>query len=81
MPKRKLRKRIKYFFLFIFVKTLITVSNFIPRVWVVKFCGFLGRIGYLLVGEARSKTIRHLTMVYGQEKSPQEIEKMAKKSV
>jgi len=79
MPKRKLRKRIKYFFLFIFVKTLIGVTNFIPRVWVVKFCGFLGRVGYRLVDAEREKAIKNLSVVYGEEKSPAEIERMAKK--
>ncbi|EKB47893.1 lysophospholipid acyltransferase family protein [Cecembia lonarensis] len=76
--KRPAIKRIKYYFLYLLVKTILLMAYYSPRKLVLYFCGFLGGVSYYLVGDARKKTIRHLTMVYGREKSNEEIQTMAK---
>ncbi|MGY6741847.1 MAG: lysophospholipid acyltransferase family protein [Cecembia sp.] len=76
--KRPAIKRIKYYFLYLLVKTILLMAYYSPRKLVLYFCGFLGGVSYYLVGDARNKTLRHLTMVYGHEKSNAEIQTMAK---
>src|ERR1044071_4015522 len=79
MADRPLGKRIKYDALYWLVRSLIFAANAIPRkVW-LKFCGFLGRIAYIIVADARKKTITHLKFAYGAEKSDRDIIRMSKK--
>ena len=72
-------KRIKYFLLFLLVKWLLLLSNLLPRKLLLEMCGFLGVMAFYVVGDARKKTFKHLEMVYGHEKSKEEIQLMAKK--
>jgi KDO2-lipid IV(A) lauroyltransferase len=76
--KRSLKKRIKYFLLFLFVKWLLYTANLLPRKMLLKTCGMLGGLSYYILGDARKKTFRNLVMVYGHEKSVKEIQLMAK---
>jgi Kdo2-lipid IVA lauroyltransferase/acyltransferase len=76
---RPLIKRIKYFLLFLLVKWLLVLSNLFPRKSLMEMCGFLGGLSFYVVRDARKKTFRHLEMVYGHEKSKEEIHLMAKK--
>ena len=50
-----------------------------PRVAWLKFCGVVGRVVYFFASQTRALTLRHLTMAYGKEKSPEEIKALAKK--
>lgn len=77
--KRPLFKRIKYYLLYRLVKGLLFLSSITPRRLMLHNCGFLGKLAYYLVGDARKKTLRHLQMVYGGSVSEKEIEKMAKR--
>ena len=78
MANRPLRKEIKYTVLYWFVKSLIFTSGIIPRrVW-LSFCGFLGWLGYLFSPKPRAQSVTHLTMVFGKEKTPQEIKKLSR---
>jgi Kdo2-lipid IVA lauroyltransferase/acyltransferase len=79
MADRPFGKRIKYGALYWLVRSLIFIANVFPRKWWLKFCGFLGRIAYRVVSDAREKTITHLQLAYGKEKSPDEIIAMSKK--
>jgi KDO2-lipid IV(A) lauroyltransferase len=57
---------------------MIFFSNLMPRkVW-LRAIGSLGTIAYYVASRSRRLTIRHLTMVYGKEKSPREIKVIAK---
>jgi len=76
--KRSLKKRIKYFLLFLFVKWLLYTANLLPRKMLLKTCGMLGGLSYYILGDARKKTFRNLVMVFGNEKSDKEILLMAK---
>ena len=69
----------KYKLLYIFVQLLIFWSRVLPRAWVQFFYGGLGKLGFHLVRKEREKAIRHLTMVYEGEKSPEEIRRIAKR--
>lgn len=73
----KPKKRIKYKLLYWLVKALIKLSTTFPRGWVTSFFGTLGKIAFNFADKSRKRTIKHLTMAYGKEKSVSEIEKMA----
>ena len=77
--KRPLHKRLKYFLLYLLVKGLLFMAYILPRKVVLHFCGFLGRMAFYLIKDARKKTILHLELVYGKEKSKEEILRMAKR--
>lgn len=74
---KPLGKRIKYSALYWLVRSLIFIANVFPRRWWLRFCGFLGRIAYYVVADAREKTFTHLSLAY-KEKSPAEIKAMSK---
>src|ERR1041385_7147858 len=78
MADRPLGKRIKYGALYWLVRSLIFAANAIPRKLWLKFCGLLGRIAYIVVADARKKTVAHLHFAYGKEKSDREILSMSK---
>ena len=78
MADRPLGKRIKYGAIYWFVRALIFTANVFPRTLWLRFCGFLGRIAYYIVADARKKTIAHLGIAYSAEKSSKEIVAMSK---
>ena len=80
MKKRKAGKRFKYFALYWFVRFLLGFSNLLPRTWWLAFCGWLGKIGFALVGRYRNQTIAHLGMAYAGKKSAREIYAMARQT-
>ena len=80
MKKRKAGKRFKYFVLYWFVRFLLGFSNLLPRTWWLAFCGWLGKIGFALVGRYRNQTIAHLGMAYAGKKSAREIYAMARQT-
>ncbi|MEM1135553.1 MAG: lysophospholipid acyltransferase family protein, partial [Bacteroidota bacterium] len=75
---KKIRKAFKYKLLFLLVNFLIWVSSIFPRSWVLSFYGILGRFAYTFAKKSKNRTIKHLTMAYGKEKSKEEIQQMAK---
>lgn len=79
MENRPLRKRVKYTALYFFVRFLIFFSNVLPRkVWLA-FCGWLGWIAYAVSPKPRERTISHLTLAFGKEKSESEILALSKR--
>jgi KDO2-lipid IV(A) lauroyltransferase len=79
MPTFKsLRRKVKYRLIYVLVKFLITISNWMPRSAWLAFCGGLGKIAGRFAVESRTRAVRHLTMAYGNEKSSQEIEKLSR---
>lgn len=75
---RRIRKRIKNWFIYISVKGGLRWINSVHRSTAIKFLQSLSLIGFYLVRSERQKTIKHLTMVYGKEKDEQQIYQMAK---
>lgn len=62
-----------------FALTLIKLSNTFPRIWVLKFSGFLGSMAFHLFKEAREVALKNLTDVFGHQKAAAEIQKLARK--
>lgn len=77
-PLRRIKKRIKNWFIYIAVKSGIVWMLSIQRTTAMKFLQSLSLLGFYLVRSERKKTITNLTKVYGTSKSPKEIEQMAK---
>jgi Kdo2-lipid IVA lauroyltransferase/acyltransferase len=78
MEKRPLRKEIKYTSLYYFIRFLIFTSNLLPRKLWLAFCGFLGKLAYVFSPQPRERTIFHLGLAFGREKSAREIVDLSK---
>jgi KDO2-lipid IV(A) lauroyltransferase len=77
MSKRKIiRRKISYSLVYRFVQFFIILSNVLPRVAWLKFCGVLGRIAYVFAGKTRRLVNNNLTYAYGSEKTEKEISKL-----
>ena len=75
---KKVRRKIRYSFLYWTLRFMIFFSNLLPRKAWIKAIGVLGSMGYYIASRSRRLTIQHLTLVYGKEKSPTEIKALAK---
>ncbi|MFZ5518554.1 MAG: lysophospholipid acyltransferase family protein [Candidatus Zhuqueibacterota bacterium] len=76
--KKRIRKRIKNWLIYVVVKSGLMWINNVQRSTAMKFLENMARLGYYLVRSERNKTIRHLTQVYGVVKTPLEIKQMAR---
>jgi KDO2-lipid IV(A) lauroyltransferase len=74
---KKIRRKLRYAIVYRFVQFLIFLSNLMPRVMWLKFCGFLGKVAYLVAGETRELVIKHLTFAF-EKKANHEIKALAK---
>ena len=74
---KKIRRKIKYPVLIFFVQLFIITLKFIPRKILHTVHTMLAKIAFQVVRKERQKTIKHLTEIYGNEKTPKEIYKMA----
>ncbi len=84
MAKRKklfkqARRKIRYTFIYALLQVMMFVSSLMPRIWWLKLCGALGRFSSLFTSQSFKRAVKHLTMVYGKDKSAQEIERMGRK--
>jgi KDO2-lipid IV(A) lauroyltransferase len=79
VDNRPFLKRLKYTLLFWLVKGLIFITEKLPRSVVYFVYGSLGRIAYYFAGKSRDKAIENLTIVFGKEKTQDEIKGIAKK--
>jgi KDO2-lipid IV(A) lauroyltransferase len=68
-----IRKRIKNWLLFRLITTLISFLNFLPRKAAISVGGFLGRIAFLIIRDARRSTLSNLNMAFGEEKNEREL--------
>jgi len=79
MENRPFKKQIKYTSLYYFVRFLIFASNLLPRrIWLA-FCGWLGRIAYIVSPKPRERVIYHLGLAFAKEKSTPEILALSKR--
>lgn len=80
MPKhKKISRKIRYSLVYHFVRFLIALSNFLPRVFWLKMCGALGRLAYYFAGNTRRLVINHLRLAYQKEMSDVQIMSLAHK--
>ncbi|OQX95084.1 hypothetical protein B6I21_07255 [candidate division KSB1 bacterium 4572_119] len=75
---KKLKKRIKNWFIYIAVKGGIYWMLSVQRVTAMKFLKSMSTLGFYLVKSERKKTLRNLHKVYGTEKTEKEIYRMGK---
>lgn len=75
---KRIKKRVKNWFIYVFVKFGYTFLNGTKRVTAFKLFCTLAPIGYYVVPSERKKTIAHLTKVFGNQYSPEKIREMAK---
>jgi len=80
MEKRPLRKEIKYAALYYFVRFLIFSAGLVRRKLWLRFCGMLGRVACWFSPKPAARMVRHLTIAFGNEKSPREIQQLVKKT-
>lgn len=80
MSGKSLRKRIKRWFVYVFVLLFFRVLRSVNRMTAIRLTLVLGRMAFCLARGARNRTIRHLTWAFGNEKSPEEIKSLAKKT-
>jgi KDO2-lipid IV(A) lauroyltransferase len=77
---KKIRRNTRYAIVYRLVQFLIFISQRMPRIAWLKFCGFLGRIAYWFAPATRRLTVKHLTIAFGKEKSKAEISSLSKRT-
>ena len=76
--RKKIRRKVTYGVVYRVVQFLIFISNRIPRVAWLKFCGFLGRIAYFFSAKTRRLVRKHLAYAFPGN-SDLEIRSLSKK--
>ena len=76
--KKNLKRSVKYSAIIGLINLLLFIVRILPWKWTSYFCGQLGIIAFYLVKKERRKTIKNLTIAYGEEKTEAEIYKMAR---
>lgn len=76
--RKRFSRSVKYSAIIALINIILFIVKLLPWKWTSYFCGQLGVLGFYLVKKERLKTIQHLTIAYGNEKSKAEIEGMAK---
>src|SRR5687768_13413292 len=74
---KKIRRKLRYAIVYRLVQFLIFLSNLMPRVMWLKFCGFLGKVAYLVAGETRQLVTKHLAFAF-EKKANHEIKTLAR---
>ncbi len=78
MADKPLRKRIKNWLIFQLVRSLIKLVRLLPRRVALKSFEHLGALAFLLIRKEREKTLRHLRLAFGAQRSEREICNLAK---
>lgn len=76
--RTKLIRAAKYSAIIGLINFILFIVKIMPRKWTSYFCAQLGVLGFYLVKKERLKTINNLTIAYGEEKSEDEIYRMAR---
>lgn len=74
---RSAKKRLKNWFLYRFITSIIFALNFLPRKSSISLGGFLGKLAYFIIKDARRKTRNNLRIAFGKEKDETEVRKLA----
>lgn len=75
---KKIRRKIRYSLILGLVRFMIFISRFFPRKLWLTLLGWLGLMAYYISSRSRSLTIKHLTLVFGKEKTVQEIKNLSR---
>jgi KDO2-lipid IV(A) lauroyltransferase len=71
-------KRIKNWFLFRLITSIISLLNLLPRDIAISVGAALGRLAYLLIRDARFRTQRNLRVAFGNQLDDRYIRKLAR---
>ncbi len=74
--RKKIRRRVRYGLVYRCVQFLIFISNIIPRVAWLRFCGFLGGLSFWFAGKTRRLMRKHLYIAF-PEKTPADVKKLS----
>jgi KDO2-lipid IV(A) lauroyltransferase len=74
---KPVKKRVKNWFLYRFITSIIFVLNFLPRKSSISLGQFLGKLAYLIIADARKRTLNNLKIAFGKEKDLQGIKKLS----
>jgi KDO2-lipid IV(A) lauroyltransferase len=80
MPRfsfKPVKKRVKNWFLYRFITSIIFVLNFLPRKSSISLGQFLGKLAYLIIADARKRTLNNLKIAFGREKDQRELRRLA----
>lgn len=76
MPNWGIRKRIKNWLLFRLITSLISFLNFLPRSTAIFLGGSLGRLAYLIIRDAKKRTITNLSRAFGKRFDKKELRRL-----
>jgi len=79
VAKHPLYRKIRDDLFYLLVVGFIGFLRILPRRIALALLRALGRLGFTLASGPRRRTIEHLSMVYGNEKSPAEIRRLARR--
>ena len=74
---KRLRRKVRYNLVYVLIRSMIWVSNVIPRAAWLSFTGALGSIAFHFANQTRRLTKTHLSTAF-PEKSESDISKLAK---
>lgn len=72
------RKKVKNTLIYYGIVSLISFLQALSRERAVAFMNYIAKLSFVLAANERKNTIKHLTLAYGKEKSPDEIFLLAK---
>jgi KDO2-lipid IV(A) lauroyltransferase len=70
------KKRIKNWVLFRLITTLIFFLNSLPRIIAIAVGGFLGKLAYLIIRDARRKTLFNLKLAFPEKRDERELRQL-----
>lgn len=65
---KRLRRKIRYAFLYWFVRALIFLANIVPRVWWLSWCGALGKLAYYTQSTTRRLAMKNLRLAFPEKR-------------
>jgi KDO2-lipid IV(A) lauroyltransferase len=74
---KQVKRKIKYALIYYIVKGMIASANLVPRKIWLRFCGTLGSLAGICAVSERKKAVKNLTIAFGNEKSPEEINRIS----
>lgn len=76
---RRIKKRIKNWFLYRLITSIISLLNFLPRNFAISVGGTLGKSAFALIRDARRRTVSNLSRAFGDEKNEKELRQLGSK--
>jgi KDO2-lipid IV(A) lauroyltransferase len=78
--KKSFFKRVRYYLLYQVVRFLIAISNRVPRIAWLKFCGRLTKLGFPFATQTRNLMIKNIGIAFGNELNAEQIRDLARRT-